>query len=156
MSRPPDGVDDEAGLDANATPDDADHDWEWRRRVRADPRSRLILRIVVGVVGLIIVVIGLIMVPFPGPGWAVVFLGLVVWATEFVWAERLLQRARHTLEMWNDLLRPQPWWVKGLVLLATMASVAVIFWLLFLVSGVPGFFPDTVEQWLTKVPGLDH
>ena len=116
----------------------------------------LIFRIVGAVVGLIIVVIGLIMVPFPGPGWAVVFLGLVVWATEFVWAERLLQRARHTLEMWNDLLRPQPWWVKGLVLLATMASVAVIFWLLFLVSGVPGFFPDTVEQWLTKVPGLDH
>ena len=141
---------------APAYPDDADHDWEWRRRVRADPRSRLILRIVVGVVGLIIVVIGLIMVPFPGPGWAVVFLGLVVWATEFVWAERLLQRARHTLEIWNVLLRPQPWWVKGLVLLATMASVAVIFWLLFLVSGVPGFFPDTVEQWLTKVPGLDH
>ena len=156
MSRPPAAGDDEAGPGAGAAQDGAEHDWEWRRRVRADPRSRLILRIVVGVVGLIIVVIGLIMVPFPGPGWAVVFLGLVVWATEFVWAERLLQRARHTLEMWNDLLSPQPWWVKGLVLLATMASVAVIFWLLFLVSGVPGFFPDTVEQWLTKVPGLDH
>ena len=58
--------------------------------------------------------------------------------------------------MWNDLLRPQPRWVKGLVLLATMASVAVIFWLLFLVSGVPAFFPDRVEQWLGRVPGLDH
>ena len=158
MSEPPEGGggEDDAGLDASATPDGPDHDWEWRRRIRANPRSRLILRLVVGVVGLIIVVIGLILVPFPGPGWPVVFLGLVVWATEFVWAQRLLQRARRTLEIWNDLLRPQPWWVKSLVLLATMAAVAVIFWLLFLISGVPGFFPDTVEQWLRKVPGLDH
>jgi len=44
--------------------------------------------------------------------------------------------------------------VKGLVLLVTVAAVAAIFWVLFLISGVPGFFPDVVEDWLKNVPGL--
>ena len=152
MTRRPDPGDG----DDNITLDAKDDDWGWRRRIRADPRSHLVYRIAVGVLGLIIVVLGLIMVPFPGPGWFVVFLGLAVWATEFEWAQRLLQIARHTLRRWNELLRPRPWWVKGLVLLLTMAAVAVFFWLLFLVSAVPAFLPDTIEQWIKQVPGLDH
>jgi uncharacterized protein (TIGR02611 family) len=142
------------GADHNITLDAVDDDWEWRRRIRAHPRSHLIYRVVVGVVGLVVVVIGLIMVPFPGPGWLVVFTGLAVWASEFEWAQRLLRRARRTLEAWNAWLMPKPWWVKGLAFLVTVLSVAAIFWLLFVISGVPGYLPDTVEQWLKKVPGL--
>ena len=139
MNRQPrqSGDDDRVDLDHNITLDAADDDWEWRRKIRSNPHSHLIYRIVVGVVGLVIVVVGLIMVPFPGPGWLVVFVGLAIWASEFEWAQRLLHRARHTLSRWNVWLRRQPWWVKGLVLLVTMAAVAAIFWLLFLISGVP-------------------
>jgi uncharacterized protein (TIGR02611 family) len=146
----------DGGDDHNVTLDAADDDWEWRRKIRANPHSHLIYRIIVGVVGLIIVVVGLIMVPFPGPGWFVVLLGLAVWASEFEWAQRLLHRAKHTLMTWNQWLRPQPWWVQGLALLVTAVSVAVIFWLVFLISGVPGFFPDAVQEWIKKVPGLEH
>jgi len=140
--------------DHNLTLDAADDDWQWRRKIRANPHSHRIYRIVVGFVGLVIVVIGLLMVPFPGPGWLVVFLGMAVWASEFEWAQRLLQRAKSMLKHFNEWLQPQPWWVKGLALLITFAAVAAIFWLLFLISGVPGFLPNQVEQWLTKVPGL--
>jgi len=142
------------GEDHNVTLDAADDDWQWRRKIRSNPQSHQIYRIVVGVVGLAIVVLGLIMVPFPGPGWLVVFLGLGVWASEFEWAQRLLHRAKSILEAWAQWLKPQPWWIKGLVLLVTVVAVAAIFWLLFLISGVPGFFPDAVEEWLAKVPGL--
>jgi len=140
--------------DDNITLDAADDDWQWRRKIRSNPHSHLIYRILVGVLGLAIVVLGLILVPFPGPGWVIVFVGLAVWASEFEWAQRLLQRARRTLKAWTELLEPQPWWVKGLVLLVTIAAVAVIFWLLFLIGGVPGYFPDVVEGWLKKLPGL--
>ena len=150
MKRPHDAGDD----DQNITLDAADDDWQWRRRIRSNPHSHLIYRLVVGVLGLAIVALGLVLVPFPGPGWLVVFLGLAVWASEFEWAQRLLQRARRTLKAWTELLEPQPWWVKGLVLLVTIAAVAAIFWLLFLISGVPGYFPDVVEGWLKKLPGL--
>jgi uncharacterized protein (TIGR02611 family) len=151
MSRPgPGGGDD----DHNVTLDAADDDWQWRRQIRSNPRFHLIYRIVVGLLGLAIVVLGLIMVPFPGPGWLVVFLGLGVWASEFEWAQRLLHRAKHTLQVWSEWLKPQPWWMKGLVLIFTAATVAAIFWLMFLISGVPAFFPDAVEEWFKKVPGL--
>ena len=142
------------GEDQDVTLDGADNNWEWRCKVRLHAHYLLIYRIVVGVVGLVIVVIGLIMVPLPGPGWLVVFMGLALWASEFVWAQRLLRRARRTLEGWNTWLMAQPWWVKGLTLLVTVAAVAAIFWLLFLIGGVPGYLPDSVEQWLKMVPGL--
>ena len=142
------------GDDHNITLDAADDDWQWRRKIRSNPHSHLIYRIVVGVVGLVIVVIGLIMVPFPGPGWLVVFTGLAVWASEFEWAQTLLRRARRTLEAWSTWLMPKPWWVKGMALLVTVAAVGAIFWLLFLVGGVPGYLPDNVEEWLKKLPGL--
>jgi len=142
------------GDDHNVTLDAGDDDWEWRRKIRSNPHSHLIYRIIVGVVGLVIVVIGLILVPFPGPGWLIVFLGLAIWASEFEWAQRLLRHARSTLHAWAVWLRPQPWWVKGLVLLVTVVAVAVIFWLFILISSVPSFFPDSIEQWLKSVPGL--
>jgi uncharacterized protein (TIGR02611 family) len=140
----------------DVTLDAGDHDWEWRRKIRSNPHSHLIYRIVVGVVGTAILVIGLIMVPFPGPGWLVVLLGLAVLASEFGWAQRLLQRSRRTLAAWNEWLKPQPWWVKGLVLLGTMVAVAAIFWLLFLIGGVPPFLPDGIEEWIQQIPGLEH
>ena len=142
------------GADHNVTLDAADDDWAWRRKIRSNPHSHLIYRIVVGAVGLVIVVLGLILVPFPGPGWLVVFLGLAIWASEFEWAQHLLRHAKSILHSWAVWLRPQPWWVKGLVLLVTVVVVAVIFWLLFLISGVPGLFPDSIEKWLKSVPGL--
>ena len=142
------------GDDHNITLDAADDDWQWRRKIRSNPHSHLIYRIVVGVVGLVIVVIGLIMVPFPGPGWLVVFTGLAVWASEFEWAQTLLRRARRTLEAWSTWLMPKPWWVKGMALVVTVAAVGAIFWLLLLSGGVPGYLPDNVEEWIKKVPGL--
>jgi len=142
--------------DHNVTLDASDDDWEWRRKIRANPHSHLIYRIIVGVVGAAIFVIGLIMVPFPGPGWLVVLLGLAVLASEFEWAQQLLHTARRSLKSWNEWLKPQPWWVKGLVLLVTIVAVAAIFWLLFLIGGVPPFLPDGVEEWIKKVPGLAH
>ncbi len=43
------------------------------------------------VIGLAIVVAGIIMLPLPGPGWVVIFGGMAVWATEFVWAQLALR-----------------------------------------------------------------
>jgi hypothetical protein len=51
-------------------------------------------RLFVAVVGATFVVAGLGMLVLPGPGFLVLLVGLVVLATEFVWAERLLDRAR--------------------------------------------------------------
>jgi uncharacterized protein (TIGR02611 family) len=101
------------------------------------------------------VVGGLALVPLPGPGWVIVFIGLAVWASEFEWAQNLLDFARERLRRWSEWLKPRPWWVKGLVGLGTAALVCAVFYLLFLVSGVPGLMPDQAEAWLVRLPGLD-
>jgi uncharacterized protein (TIGR02611 family) len=141
--------------DGGVTRDAAEDDWAWRRRVRSNPAANRIYRIVVGVVGLLIVVGGLALVPLPGPGWVIVFVGLAVWASEFEWAQRLLHFARERLRMWSEWLKPRPWWVKGLVGLGTAVLVGAVFYLLFLVSGVPGLVPDQATAWLVRLPGLD-
>jgi uncharacterized protein (TIGR02611 family) len=51
-------------------------------------------RIAVFVVGCTLVIAGLAMLVLPGPGFAGIILGLIVLATEFVWAERLLDKAK--------------------------------------------------------------
>ena len=51
-------------------------------------------RVAVAIGGFGTVIIGLILVPLPGPGWLIVFGGLALLATEFVWAERLLTFAK--------------------------------------------------------------
>ncbi|MCT2588603.1 TIGR02611 family protein [Streptomyces sp. N2-109] len=42
-------------------------------------------------VGLLIVVTGVILLPLPGPGWLIIFGGMAVWATEFVWAQIVMR-----------------------------------------------------------------
>lgn len=61
-----------------------------RRRIAASAR-----RLAVGCVGFALCGAGLVMLVLPGPGILVVFIGLLVLATEFSWAERAVERSRH-------------------------------------------------------------
>jgi len=44
--------------------------------------------------GFTLLLVGVIMVFTPGPGWLVIFLGLTLLAAEFVWAQRLMDRMK--------------------------------------------------------------
>lgn len=61
---------------------------------RASPKLRLAKRIVVGVVGGTVTLIGVALIVLPGPAIVVIPIGLSILATEFVWAKRYLQRGR--------------------------------------------------------------
>ncbi|MEV7009445.1 TIGR02611 family protein [Streptosporangium sp. NPDC051022] len=98
----------------------------WLDGVRSTRTGRLTLKIVIGVIGAVLIVVGLIMIPFPGPGWLVVFAGLAVLATEFHWAHRLLEFGKRTLGEWTAWLGRQNWVVKGLVVLAAAATALLI------------------------------
>ncbi|MER5931403.1 TIGR02611 family protein [Streptomyces sp. NPDC002054] len=43
------------------------------------------------IVGLAVVITGVILLPLPGPGWVIIFGGMAIWATEFVWAQLVLR-----------------------------------------------------------------
>jgi uncharacterized protein (TIGR02611 family) len=42
-------------------------------------------------VGLGVVAVGIVLLPLPGPGWVIIFGGMAIWATEFVWAQLVLR-----------------------------------------------------------------
>jgi uncharacterized protein (TIGR02611 family) len=84
------------------------------RREKAGPTPqagslrRLLRRLAVGFVGSVVVVAGLLLVPLPGPGWAVVFAGVALLGTEFSWADRLLREVRRRLTPAAALLQRVP------------------------------------------------
>ncbi len=53
-------------------------------------------KVVVAVIGSTVILVGVALFVLPGPGWLVVFAGLAILATEFVWARRLLRRVRQS------------------------------------------------------------
>lgn len=102
-----------------------------RTWVRRKPGGPLIWKTAITVLGAAIVGLGLLLIPLPGPGWAVVFLGLAVWATEYVWAQRLLRRGRRLLREWTDWLKRQPLAIRalaGLMGLLVLAGLAYLGW----------------------------
>jgi uncharacterized protein (TIGR02611 family) len=97
-------------------------------RVRAHPTGRVVLRVGIGVLGAALVALGLALIPLPGPGWALVILGLAVWALEFVWARSLLDFTRRQVRRWSRWVGRQPLLVRCLVGAAGVLLVGATVW----------------------------
>jgi uncharacterized protein (TIGR02611 family) len=69
-----------------------------RHRARTHRAIRPFYRAGVFIVGLAVVAAGVAMLVLPGPGWAAIILGLVILASEFTWAERILDPIRRTAQ----------------------------------------------------------
>ncbi len=69
-------------------------------------------RLIVLVVGSTLLLIGLTLLVLPGPGIPIVFLGLVVLASEFVWARLWLRRLRATTRRAARRVRRASWWQR--------------------------------------------
>jgi len=143
-------------FDHNITLDAVDDRWEWRRRIRANPRKHLIYRIVVGVVGGVLIIAAPLTGWLPGPGGIPLFIaGLAVLASEFEWAQRLLLKVKDRVKDLTAWTGKQPGWLKALGTLALFICVLVVVWLYLAWLGVPGWFPDSWESFLHKLPLLD-
>lgn len=87
-------------------------------------------KVLIGIVGGLVVLIGLILVPYPGPGWLIVFGGLAILSTEFVFASKVQEYARGKYDGWTDWLKRQNIFVKIIVLSFTGLMVLLTLWLL--------------------------
>ncbi|MFC5066007.1 TIGR02611 family protein [Actinomycetospora atypica] len=102
----------------------------FRMKVRARPGLNLAWRIGIGVLGGLVLVVGVIAIPYPGPGWLIVFAGLGILSTEFTWAGRVLHVARYYYDQWVAWVRRQNKVVQLLLALATAIIVLATLWLL--------------------------
>ena len=121
----------------------------FRALLRRRPGLNLAYRILVGVVGTAVLIAGIIAIPYPGPGWLILFAGLAILGTEFQWAQRVLHWTRERYDSWTAWLRRQRPVVRLVVILATGIFVLVTLWLVNvfgLVAGWVGLHWDWVRS----------
>src|SRR3954462_2836515 len=117
-------------------------------KIRANPTGRLILRIGVGTLGTLVVALGIILIPFPGPGWAIVILGLAIWALEFAWAKKLLDFTKRNVMAWTRWIGRQSLPVRAVLGVVGLIFVAGVVWTSVRVSfGVD--LIDKAREWLS-------
>lgn len=137
--------------DDNVLVDAHEDRWHWRRRIRRDPGKLFFYRIGVALAGLVLIMLGFVSGPLPGPGGIpLVLLGLAVWSSEFEWAHRLMERFKAQLRRFRTWSRPR----QALSWVAFFALCGTCGYLYMLALGVPGWLPNSAEGLLARLPGL--
>jgi uncharacterized protein (TIGR02611 family) len=124
-----------------------------REKLKSHPVTGHAYRITVGIVGLLVVLLGLVLVPFPGPGWLIVILGLLILASEFAWAQRLLDFVRDKVLAWTRWIGRQSWPVRIGIGVATAAFVGAVLYAVALLIGLPNWIPGQI---VPPLPGLEQ
>nr|WP_208410950.1 TIGR02611 family protein [Mycolicibacterium fluoranthenivorans] len=121
--------------------------------MRERPVADFVYRVVVAVVGTVVLAVGIVAIPYPGPGWAIVFLGLAILATEFRAAQVALHWAKLRYEAVMAWFARQHIAVKalsaaftGLVVVASLWGLGALYW----AGGLIGFEP----AWLQSPIGI--
>jgi uncharacterized protein (TIGR02611 family) len=113
--------------------------WLHRR-----PALRAGYRTAVAAAGVTIIAAGIVMLPFPGPGWLTIFLGLGVLASEFGWAGRLLHFARRWVEVWWHWVGGQSLVVRGVITVLGLGFIGGVLLVTIRLVGAPTW----VTNWL--------
>lgn len=62
-------------------------------------------KLIISVVGFTVLLIGLAMVVLPGPAFIVIPIGLGILASEFIWAKKILKRAKSNASNMKEWIR---------------------------------------------------
>ncbi|WP_305095208.1 TIGR02611 family protein [Prescottella sp. R16] len=125
------GVPDADGFRPIGILEEAENKWRRRRRrIAANTSLNLAYRIGVGFVGTIVLAAGIVAIPYPGPGWLIVFAGLGILASEFAWAHRMLHWIRARYDRFMEWFSHRSVFVKALGVLFTTIVVVATLWVL--------------------------
>jgi uncharacterized protein (TIGR02611 family) len=97
--------------------------------------------------------VGILAIPYPGPGWAIVFIGLAILATEFTWARLALKFTRERYDQVMAWFKRQGPWVQALGVAFTAAVVLGTLWLLGALAWAAGLV-GLEQSWLKSPVGL--
>lgn len=150
-SSPPTGRVDYDYDDDNITIDAHEDRWAWRREIRQRPRQLAVYRVGVGIAGLLLIALGFVTGPIPGPGGIpLVLLGLAIWSSEFEWAHRLMQWFKlqlHHFRQWTRLKQTLFW-------VLFFSGCGLFGWSYTMIFGIPGWVPQFADNLLQRLPGV--
>lgn len=122
----------------------------------------MLTKSIVTAVGIVVLIAGLIMMVTPGPGLLGIVVGLAILATEWDWAQRLLETARRALERSREkaasvdpAVRRRYLILWSTVAVVVAAAIAVLVWLFGwppLVLDLWGWLQSRAG-WLPDLPG---
>jgi uncharacterized protein (TIGR02611 family) len=98
----------------------------WIKKTKA---GRFFWRVVIGIVGGTITVLGAIALVGPGPGILIVIAGLGILATEFAWASRVMVHTRTYAQKAADKVGIPKWLQFALIAGAAVLSILIILYL---------------------------
>jgi len=97
--------------------------------------------------GGLVTLLGFILIPYPGPGWLVVFAGLAILSTEFEFAAKWLKWLKSKYTVWQKWVKRQPKIVQVLILCFTGIIILLTIWLLNTFGLINNFF-HLNQPWL--------
>ena len=77
------------------------HYGHIRGKARNHAPADLAWRLSVLLIGITVVLVGVLFLVVPGPGWPVIIIGLIFLATEFQWARRMLDPVQRASTKFN-------------------------------------------------------
>ena len=109
---------------------EAEFETGYREETREEARRGVVTRLLRMTSGSLVTIIGVIMMPLPGPGLLVVAVGLGILSRDVAWADRLLQIVRKRLPSDSDGRLPR----SSIVTMTVMALAGIAFsvWVTFL------------------------
>lgn len=87
-------------------------------------------QIATALVGGVVLLVGIVTIPYPGPGWLTVFAGLAILSTEFKWAKDVLHFAKGKYDAWQRWLSQQHPTVRVAFWAMTATVVVMTLWFL--------------------------
>ena len=93
-------------------------------------KQRRVQKFATGLAGGVVLIVGIVLIPYPGPGWLIVFAGLAILSREFTWAQHALAFGQTKYDEWNKWVARQHWSVKALTFTLTAIVVVATIWLL--------------------------
>ena len=102
-----------------------------KTRIKKTKAGRVFWRVVIGIVGGTVTVLGAIALVAPGPGVLIVIAGLGILATEFAWASRVMVTTRTYAQKAADKAGIPKWIQFALIAGAAVLSILIILFLFY-------------------------
>ena len=103
----------------------------WRRRLNTTRAGRIGVKIAVAIVGGLIIALGIVLLPLPGPGWLIILAGLATLSMEFRWARKALLFTREQVRRWTKVVQEGSWLVRITSTALTLVVIGAALWLSF-------------------------
>jgi len=102
---------------------EAEFETGFREETREAARRGVVTRLLRMTAGTLVTILGVIMMPLPGPGLLIVAIGLGILSRDVAWADRLLQIVRKRLPSDSDGRLPR----SSIVTMVVMALAGITF-----------------------------